>query len=199
MGVIDSIKKIDTELFLFLNGKHTESLDTVMAWTSSKYVWIPLYLFFLYLVAKYVGKHTWLVMLAVLMAILFSDQASVHLFKNVFLRYRPCHNLDIQSLVHVNGNCGGQYGFVSSHASNTFALAMFLSLFFCNRIRFFCFYIFTWAIFVSYSRIYNGVHYPADVAVGGMVGIMIGWIVFRVYRLLNERLHGGVTTEQGSF
>lgn len=196
MNMIDTIKKLDTEIFLFLNSRHNPTLDTAMSWISGKYLWIPLYAFLLYLVIKYVGKRVGLVILAVVLMIVISDQSSVHLFKNVFFRYRPCHNLLIQSQVHVNGSCGGQYGFISSHATNTFALAMFLACFFYNRIRFFGIYIFLWAALVSYSRIYNGVHYPADVAVGALVGAFIGWGIFKLYRLTNERLHCGVTTEQ---
>lgn len=195
MELINSIKKLDTQIFLFLNGKHTETVDVVMGWASGKYFWIPLYAFFLYLVFKYVGKRTWLVALAAALVILLSDQISVHAFKYMFLRYRPCHNLQLQALVHVNGSCGGQYGFISSHAANTFALAMFLTLFFCNRIRFFGIYIFLWAAFVSYSRIYNGVHYPADVAVGALVGMIIGWLVFVVYQVIHRRIHFNSSSE----
>ena len=189
MGLIDSIKKLDTEIFLFINSKHTEFMDHIMGWASGKFLWIPLYIFFLYLVFKYVGKRIWLVLLIITLTILISDQTSVQLFKNVFLRYRPCHNLELESLVHVNGHCGGQYGFISSHAANTFALAMFLSLFFCNRIRFFGIYIFLWAGLVSYSRVYNGVHYPADIAVGSLVGMLIGFSTFKLYQLLNRHIH----------
>jgi undecaprenyl-diphosphatase len=84
------------------------------------------------------------------------------------------------------------YGFVSSHAANTFALAMFLALFFKNRINYFAVYIFLWAAFVSYSRVYNGVHYPADIAVGALLGMLIGWGTYKLYQAVNRRLqaHG---------
>ena len=196
--MIDSLKKLDTEIFMFCNSRHNATWDTIMGWASGKYIWMPLYAFLLYLVFKYVGKRVGLVLVAVVLMIVISDQASVHLFKNVFMRYRPCHNLLIQSQVHVNGSCGGQYGFISSHAANTFALAMFLTLFFHNRIRFFGMYIFTWATFVSYSRIYNGVHYPADIVVGGLLGMLIGWGIFKLYRLVNERLHCGKVVEDSN-
>src|SRR3569832_1763369 len=102
MDLLNSIKKLDTEFFLFCNSKHNPTLDVIMGWASGKYTWIPLYLFFLYLVLKCVGKHVWLVIVSVALLILLSDQISVHAFKNVFLRYRPCHNLLIQSQVYVN-------------------------------------------------------------------------------------------------
>ena len=188
MDIIASIKKLDTEIFLFFNSKHTPFFDTVMAAASGKYTWIPVYAFLLFLVFRFVGKHIWLVAISVALLILASDQASVHLFKNVFLRYRPCHNLLIKDIMHLNGSCGGTYGFVSSHAANTFALAMFLALFFKNRINYFGVYIFIWAAFVSYSRIYNGVHYPADIAVGALLGMFIGWAIYKLYLLVNMKL-----------
>ncbi len=158
-----------------------------MYWASNKLVWIPLYLFFFFLAYKQVGKHIWLVALAALVLIVLSDQLSNHAFKNVFLRYRPCHNLLIQAQVHLNSSCGGTYGFVSSHAANTFALAMFLFLFFKNKIKYVGILVFVWASFVSYSRIYNGLHYPADVAVGGILGMGIGVLVFKLYELANKK------------
>jgi undecaprenyl-diphosphatase len=188
MDLISTLKKLDTEIFLFLNSKHTPFLDTVMSLASGKLTWLPLYAFLLFLVFKFVGKRIWLVALSAAVVILLSDQLSVHLFKNVFLRYRPCHNLDINGIMHLNGNCGGMYGFVSSHAANTFALAMFLALFFKNRINYFWIYIFAWACFVSYSRIYNGVHYPADIAIGALLGMLIGWGVYKLYQCINRKL-----------
>ncbi|MGZ4036066.1 MAG: phosphatase PAP2 family protein, partial [Bacteroidia bacterium] len=149
MNLIQVIKEFDTRLFLFLNGKHNAFFDFVMYWASNKFVWIPLYLFFAFLVFKQVGKRIWLVVLAVLMLIVLSDQISNRGFKNNFQRYRPCQNLIIQSQVHVNGGCNGTYGFVSSHAANTFALAMFLGMFFYKKINYFGLFIFSWATFVS--------------------------------------------------
>ncbi len=191
MNLITSIKDIDTQLFLFLNSKHNAFFDVLMYWASSKIIWIPLYIYFFYLAYKQVGKRVWLVAVAALLLIASSDQVSNKCFKKVFLRYRPCHNTEIQNVVQVNGGCGGQYGFISSHAANTFALAAFLALFFRKKIKHFTFFIFLWAAFVSYSRIYNGVHYPADVAVGGIVGMLIGFLVFKGYQRVCNTIKTG--------
>lgn len=161
-----------------------------MYWVSDKFFWIPLYLFFFFLAYKQVGSRIWLLVLAAALLILLSDQISVHAFKNVFLRLRPCHNLLIQSKVHLlNGYCGGAYGFVSSHAANTFALAMFLSLFFYRKFKYFGIFIFLWAALNAYSRIYSGVHYPADVAVGAILGMGIGVTVFKIYAFCNSKIY----------
>lgn len=188
MAFIDSIKEIDTNLFLFLNSKHNAFFDPIMFWVSHKNFWIPLYAFFLFLGYKHFGKRVWLVAVSAVLLIFLSDQISVHAFKHVFLRYRPCHNLILQSQVHLNDGCGGMYGFVSSHAANTFALAMFLGLLFKNKIKYFVPLIFLWASMVSYSRVYNGVHYPADIAVGAIVGMGIGVVVFKIYQLLDNKI-----------
>lgn len=189
MNIITTIKDIDTQLFLFLNSMHNDFFDVIMYWFSNKLIWIPLYLYFFFLAFKKVGDRIWLVTISVALLILLSDQLSVHAFKEVFLRYRPCHNVLIQAQVHLlNGHCGGTYGFVSSHAANTFALAMFLSLFFKGHIKKFSIFIFIWAALVSYSRIYNGVHYPADIAVGAILGMGVGVMVFKMYQYSNARL-----------
>lgn len=187
MSFIDSIKEIDTQLFLFLNSKHNSFFDFLMFWISHKFIWIPFYLFFAFLVFKHFGKRIWIILIAAFILILLSDQISNHAFKNNFLRYRPCHNLVIKDIVHVNGECGGSYGFVSSHAANTFALAMFLSLLFYKRVRYFILFIFSWAAAVSYSRIYNGVHYPADVIVGAIIGMGLGIMVFKFYEIAERK------------
>lgn len=188
MEIINTIKEIDTELFLYLNGLHSQTMDTVMYWVSHKLFWIPLYAYFLFLAYKVVGKKVWLVMLASALLILLSDQLSVQAFKNVFLRYRPCHNLLIEAKVHlINGHCGGQYGFVSSHATNTFALAMYLFLLLKTHYRLFGVFIFSWASLVAYSRIYCGVHYPADVACGALLGMTIGLLVYKGYNFLHQK------------
>ncbi len=188
MSIIENLKQLDTELFLYLNSKHNSLFDFIMYWASHKWFWIPLYAFFLFLALKYFGKKVWIVVGVAVLAIILSDQISTQLFKNVFLRYRPCHNLLIQSKVHLNGNCGGMYGFVSSHAANTFALASLLFLLFKNKKKYFGIFIFTWACLVSYSRVYNGVHYPADIAVGGILGVLIGAMMYRLFLIAEKKL-----------
>ena len=187
MSFISSLKEIDTQLFLFLNSKHNAFFDVIMFWFSHKYFWIPLYALFLYLSYKHFGKKVVLVALCAVLVIVLADQISVHAFKNVFMRYRPCNNLLICEQVHVNGGKGGMYGFISSHAANTFALAMFLTLLFKNKIRYFGAAVFAWAIIVSYSRIYNGVHYPSDIVAGAIVGMGIGISVYSLFVFVDKK------------
>ncbi len=115
---------------------------------------------------------------AAIVLIAISDLTSVHLFKNVFQRYRPSHNIDLQNLVHlVDGYTGGQFGFVSSHATNTMALAVFMIVSLSFEKKIFIALLLFWAMLVSYSRVYLGVHYPSDVVVGMMLGALLAFMI----------------------
>ncbi len=175
--MIETIKQIDTDIFLILNSCNSPFWDTIMYWISSKTLWFPVYLFVIYLFFKKYKKKAIFIVLALIILVGIADLTSVYLFKNIFLRYRPCHNLDIYNIVHiVNNKCGGTYGFVSSHATNVFVIVSFVSLIFKNRnttiVAVFL------GLIISYSRIYLGVHYPADIIGGITVGIFIGSVGF---------------------
>ena len=187
--MIEILKSWDTQLFLFLNGKHNEFWDFVMYWSSEKQVWIPLYILFLYLIIRFYKKSAWLIIFSAIAMIAVSDLVSVHAFKNVFMRLRPCHEPELEGLVHlVKNKCGGEYGFVSSHAINHFSLATFFSLVFFKRIRYFVQMIFLWAAVIVYGRIYLGVHYPGDVICGGLVGVILGHSFGKLSFYLNSKL-----------
>jgi undecaprenyl-diphosphatase len=183
LSVIETIKQIDTQLFLWLNTKHNSFFDFVMYWLSNKWVWIPFYAMLLYILIKQYGKKAIGILITITVSIILSDQISTQLFKKNFLRYRPCHNLNLQTIMHLNGDCGGMYGFVSSHAANSFALASLLFFFLFTTNKKLGYLLFIWAMLVSYSRIYNGVHYPADIVGGMLVGITVAVFLHKTYQL----------------
>lgn len=172
--MLEQIKQIDTALFLFLNGHHNSFFDSFFYFITNRFALIPFYLILLFLVAKTFKTNTWKILFAAALLILCSDQLSV-LIKNSFERYRPCHNLHIQSLVHlVNNQCGGLYGFVSSHATNSIAISVFLFFLLKNKYSKIGYVLFAYTLLVSYSRIYLGMHYPLDMAGGWLVGGVLG-------------------------
>lgn len=187
MNFIEKLEELDKNLFLAINGMHNPFLDEIMYWASHRFFWIPLYAVLLFLIVKS-GKRTVVVVLFVALLITVADQGSVHLFKNTFQRYRPCYNEEIKNLIHLVGNCGGKFGFISSHAANVFALAMFLTLLLGRQIKYIYIVLFFWASLVSYSRIYVGRHYPSDVVAGGVYGMIIAFLLYKLFLYVNKRL-----------
>ncbi|MBK9510362.1 MAG: phosphatase PAP2 family protein [Cytophagaceae bacterium] len=180
--MIEFLINIDHNLFLWLNGFHNGYFDQIMLWVSHSRTWLPLYVFLIFLLFKKFGiKQGIIYILIIIVAVGCSDFITSGLMKPFFGRLRPCHNPEIMSQMHLVGNCGGQYGFVSSHASNSFALFFIIS-----QIGIYKKYLkpamLLWAIIVSYSRIYLGVHFPIDVFVGASIGICISFLIFEFYK-----------------
>lgn len=182
--MIEVLKHYDRELFLALNGLHKPWLDQAMFLMTKAVFWTPVYLLLLYLIAKNYGMRVMLwSLLAIAVIITLGDRISVMAFKDVFQRYRPSRNLEIGHLIHVvNDYRGGLYGFVSSHATNFFSISTFSALLLRKRYPLVVPLLFVWASLISYTRIYLGVHYPGDILAGALLGMLIGFIIFRVFK-----------------
>ena len=180
MSFLEQVLQWDTQLFLELNSWGTPLLDPVFLAISKVAIWIPLYAFFVFLIFKKFKIIDAVVIIAgAVVVTILTDQLSVHAFKNVFERQRPCWNESIlDQLRLVKDYCGGQYGFVSSHATNTFGFAIFMGNIFNPKIKGIKIALLIWALIISFSRIYLGVHYPLDVFVGGLLGVFLGNLVY---------------------
>ena len=180
------LERFDQQLFLFINSSNSPLFDQVMHTISGKLIWVPLYLAILiFLGVKYKRKFL-IILIFIIVAATLADQSSV-IVKNIFHRLRPCHEPSLLAIVHLlNGECGGIYGFVSSHATNSFDVAL-LSLSFIKK-RWYSISIILWAGIISYSRVYLGVHYPADVIFGALLGSFIGWSIYRLYVLTDNNI-----------
>lgn len=187
--MIETLVNWDKTLFLYLNGMHFDLLDPVMAFLSNNFIIFLLALIiFLFDYAKKKGlKLTLISFLFLFAGAGLSDLISTRIFKDNIKRARPCYTEDIRPQVHSVGSCyGGRYGFVSSHASNTMALAALLLFLAVRRKRVFKLLI-VYSFLVSYSRIYVGKHYPLDVIFGMLLGYLIAYLLFRLHLFLLKK------------
>lgn len=188
-SMIEQLISYDKQLLLYLNSHHTTFLDHLMWLASDRFIWIPLYLWFLWLLFREHRKNFWVVLIAIALMILVSDQLC-NLFKNSVLRLRPSNDPTIMAMVHlVKGYTGGTYGFYSAHASNAFAVASFVSLTVQQGKKLVIPIAFTFAILVSYSRIYLGVHFPGDVMTGLLAGTLIGFLTHKLFNLAENKVN----------
>ena len=179
--MIEYLANIDQQWFLTLNGINSAFFDELFWLITGKFAWIPMICVLLYCSFRHNWKVGVSMIVAVALVITLCDQISSGIIKDAVCRLRPTHDPDIGGLVHVvNDYRGGQYGFVSSHAANSFGVAVFLAMVF--RRRLFTWVILAWALILSYSRIYLGVHYPGDIVCGGLLGAALGALVYCMYK-----------------
>jgi undecaprenyl-diphosphatase len=179
--ILDTIQHIDETILLSLQQWGHSSLDLFWQFVSNKWNSVPLYLLIFFLLfKKRPVKEAIFYLLCIGLLITVSDQMA-NLFKNGFERLRPCH-LDTLSnrLRDVGYRCGGLYGFYSAHASNSFALAVFVTLVLEFKRNYFIIAFYTWAVLLSFSRIYLAAHYPSDVLVGALLGSFIAFVIYRL-------------------
>jgi undecaprenyl-diphosphatase len=183
---MDTLIQADKSLFLFLNGLHSSFWDPIMIFISGKISWLPFYIVLIWFLIKERKKKVWVTLIMIALLILATDQISV-MIKNSVLRLRPCHDTSINTMLHLVKGCGGKYGFVSSHAANSFGLAIFFTLFFKHRWAGVA--LMFWALIVSYSRIYLGVHFPGDILGGAILGLILGTLFFLLDKYLLLKIY----------
>ena len=182
--MIEEILKLDSKLLIFLNNLGVPRFDTFWISLSKIEANILMYLFLICLffyIQKPRPKFFNILYLIFVIAIMITitDQGA-NLFKDSFQRLRPCYDETVKDSIRlVKDSCGGKYGFFSAHASNSFSLATFFGLLFMNRIRYIILITLVYASFISYSRIYLGVHFPIDIICGSLFGLFIGFSIYK--------------------
>ena len=162
-----------------LNGIHSPYWDMIMSLLTGKIYWIPFYIAIVWFIFKNFQSRAVFILILITLAIFVSDQFT-NIIKDIVQRYRPVHDPSVRDFVHFVNNKGGLFGFFSAHAANSFTVAMFTSLVFKNRA--YTLTILSWALIVSYTRIYLGLHYPLDIFTGMIFGLLLGFSTYKLLR-----------------
>lgn len=192
--MIEWLEQIDQQIILFINGMNHPVIDDVMWWISNKFFWFPFYLLLFILVyIKFSLREALLFTLFGFIAVGIADLIATHLFKEMIGRYRPSHNLEIGHLLNFyefkpgEFYKGGQYGFVSGHATNSFVIALMFIQRLRNNYKWIMPVMIIWALLVCYSRIYLGVHYLSDIIGGIFLGSLIALLMYRAYLFILQK------------
>lgn len=185
--LLNFIIEVDHHLLYLINeGMSSDFLDNVVPWLRNDKFWLPLYVFlFSFLIFNFGRKAYWFIVFVVLTASA-ADIISSRVVKPLIQRERPCRsaelNFEVRQLVH----CGSGYSFTSSHATNHFAVATFISMVLGRFFRRISILLYFWAGIVAFAQVYVGVHYPTDVIGGAILGIIIA----KMTALLYQKFYG---------
>ncbi|MBE98390.1 phosphatase PAP2 family protein [Flavobacterium coralii] len=183
--MLDWLLELDRDVFVYLNGLGSEGWDSFWLFITKQFNWIPVFAIILYLAFKRLGwKHAVLVIVLVALLITLTDQTT-NLIKNTFQRLRPGNDpllTDIMRAVQKRKS----FSFISGHASNSMAVAYFLYRILKPYLKYMGF-IFLWPLIFAYSRIYLGLHYPGDILMGYLYGILMASLMLLLYRYLRDK------------
>jgi membrane-associated phospholipid phosphatase len=180
--MINELIKIDQQIFEAINiGFGNLFFDWLMPILRNKLTWIPLYLFIIGFALKtYKVKGLYLILFFAT-TVGIADYGSSSLLKPTFNRIRPCNDTDMQNHIISRVPCGSGKSFPSSHATDHFAIAIFLIIIFAKKWNFVLPACLVWASSICFAQVYVGVHYPIDVFVGAIFGSLVGFAGARLF------------------
>lgn len=189
----------DWGLFEMLNFDGPAWLDATLKLVSGIKMWTPLYLLIIYMVWR---RYSWRGLLAFVVAIgvaigmadivsgIFKHQGILaDVWASFPARLRPMHTPEGLEFFTNGYHTGNLYGTVSGHSATIWAIAL-LSAMIIKR-RWFTLLMVVVALLVCYSRIYLACHFPQDILLGVMVGLLSGlcgvWLFYLLQRSFEKK------------
>ena len=176
------LESLNIKILFWINQSLSNPVfDFIMPILTNENYWVIPLIWLIVFLVFFQGKRGRIAIVILIVAVAVTDSVSAFILKPYFGRIRPSY--DLVEYVNLLVAKGGKWSMPSNHAANIFALAVVLS----------CFYdkmkvpLFSLAIVIAFSRVYVGVHYPADVLVGGLFGYGMAWLVLTLWVILKMR------------
>jgi membrane-associated phospholipid phosphatase len=180
--MLKEIIQLDHQLFYAINtGLSNSFFDVLMPILRNKYTWIPFYVFLIVFFLRQYKLNGIFLILALAATFGFADFSSATLIKKTVKRLRPCNEPTFVQEVKMRIDCGSGYSFPSTHATDHFAIAVFLIGIFYKKYKFVVPVLLTWAFLIAFAQVYVGVHFPIDVICGSIYGAIIGWAFAKLF------------------
>lgn len=179
--MIEKILFYDKKLFLYLNNLGCEKYDKFWLFLSNGFYWIPFYLILLFYIYKKLRYKKFLLFLMFFFLFICISDLLSNYFKYYIKCLRPCKNINLNYKFRLLINCRGLYSFYSAHASNHMLIAKVFAYVF-HPYQIIKYLLIIWAIFIGYSRIYLGVHFPIDILSGWFIGFYLSLFLIYIYK-----------------
>ena len=181
--MIATLQQFDAELFLKINKDlGNDFFDVIMPLLRNRFFWAPLYIFIIAFCIKQYKKQGYYIVLGLLVTFAIGDLIASRVIKPNVQRTRPCNEINLASTIIRRVPCGSGYSFPSAHATNHFALALFLIGTFYRKWKPILPLALIWAALIAFAQIYVGVHYPIDTLFGAILGTCIGLITSLIFK-----------------
>lgn len=183
--MLKKIAELDTNLLIYLNNLGTEFWDPFWLQFTEKITHLPLMLVFAFLLFKVLGAKRFAISLLVIAVMITATDQLTNLAKYGFQRPRPCRVPELEGIIRYIAKRCSRYGYFSGHSSNSMAIAVFIGICLKDKYKLALPILIFWALCMGYSRIYIGVHYPADLITGFTVGALMGFMLQKLFQKIS--------------
>jgi len=178
-NMLDQLLQWDRDAFIYLNSLGIENFDVFWSYVTDFATWTPLFVLFVVLIFRAYPKKEAFWVLGTVFLTLTVVLICTGVVKEWVARLRPNNTEEINTLIRILKSPSG-YSFFSGHSSSSFSITTSIFLFLKNKWKW-SWVFFIWPILFALSRIYVGVHYPLDLIVGSLVGILFAIFFYRLY------------------